>query len=379
MAGYGPLEAMTEVRGILADPDAIARTWKQEGGKVIGTRCVFVPEEVITAAGMLPYPLYGRPEPVRLADSYFQSCTCEFVRNLFDHALDGRFAFLDGLALSNTCDGLRRLWDVWRHYLEAPPVHMINNPQKLSNSASRDYHVEELRRFVSWVEGISGESVTDERLEEAIDGHNRVRRMLRRLNDLRREDPPLLTGTEALEASMAAGILPPERACALLETLIGQARARQAPESFGARILVTGSILDDPALVRMVEEEGGIVVADDLCTSGKTWWHEVQRASTPLDSLHEHFDGRPICACMHPMEERFAYVIEMADAFEADAVIDFNLKYCHPFMYEAPLLEEALEAHDIPTTVLEIGHDRSGHGQLRTRIQAFLEMLDQEP
>ncbi|MBW2262728.1 MAG: 2-hydroxyacyl-CoA dehydratase [Deltaproteobacteria bacterium] len=376
MGGYEPLDAMEAFRAVLADPDAVAREWKEGGGKVIGTRCVFVPEEIITAAGMLPYPLYGRPEPVRLADSYFQSCTCEFVRNIFDHALDGRFSFLDGFALSNTCDGLRRLWDVWRHYLEAPPVYMINNPQKLSSDMSRDYHVEELRRFVAWVEDVSGEKVTDERLDAAIDRHNRTRGLLRKLNALRREDPPLVTGTEALEASMAATILPDERACTLLEALVEEARGRQAPESFGARILVTGSILDDPALVRMIEEEGGIVVADDLCTSGKYSWHDVEKSDHPLDSLHDHFNGRPICACMHPMEERFSYVVEMADAFEADAVIDFNLKYCHPFMYEAPLLKEELESHDLPTTVLEIGHDMSGHGQLRTRIQAFLEMLD---
>ena len=370
---------MEEIRRILADPDAIARDWKERGGKVIGTRCVFVPEEIITAAGMLPYPMYGRPEPVRLADSYFQSCTCEFVRNLFDHALDGRFSFLDGVALSNTCDGLRRLWDVWRHYLEAPPIYMLNNPQKLLNEASRDYHVEEMRRFVSWVEDLSGEKVTDEKLNTAIDRHNGKRRLLRKLGDPRREDPPLLTGTEVLEASMAVTLLPVERAGELIETLLEEAGSRKPPESFGTRILVTGSILDDPTLVRMIEEEGGLVVADDLCTSGKVSWRDVEKSDDPLDALHDHFNRRPICACMHPMEERFAYVVEMADAFEAEAVIDFNTKYCHPFMYEAPLLEEHLESRDLPTTVLEIGHDMSGHGQLRTRIQAFLEMLDQEP
>ena len=82
-----PLETAAELTSVLQDPDRIAREWKAQGGKVVGTRCLFVPEEIVWAAGMLPYPIYGRPEPVRLADSYFQSCTCEFVRNLFDHAL----------------------------------------------------------------------------------------------------------------------------------------------------------------------------------------------------------------------------------------------------------------------------------------------------
>jgi benzoyl-CoA reductase/2-hydroxyglutaryl-CoA dehydratase subunit BcrC/BadD/HgdB len=290
--------------------------------------------------------------------------------------MDGRFDFLDCLVFSNTCDGLRRLWDLWSAYIETVPTYMINNPQKLGLGGNRDYYLEELRRFRSHMEQVSGTRISDEKLGEAIDLYDETRDLLRTLSALRKQDPPLLTGVEAFEISMAATIMPGDRANPILRRVIEEASGREAEETYGTRVLVTGSILDHRALISMIEEEGGLVVADELCTSAKYYWHRIGRGGEPLEAIHAFLDSRPLCACMHPIEARFDYLDEMIDEYDVEAVIDFNLKYCHPFLYEAPLLTEALEARDVPVTVLEVGHDMSGHGQLRTRIQAFLEMLD---
>jgi benzoyl-CoA reductase subunit C len=147
-------------------------------------------------------------------------------------------------------------------------------------------------------------------------------------------------------------------------------------EVFGPRILVTGSVIDNPALIRMVEEEGGVVVADDLCTTSRYFWNLVEKSDDPMESMYRYGNDRPLCACMHPSERRLNHLLNLADEFNVDAAIYFNLKYCHPFLWEAPLFRKELEARDIPTTVLEVGHDMSGYGQLRTRIQAFIEMLE---
>lgn len=371
-----PLETMGRIREVLADPDAVARDWKAKGGKVAGLRCLFVPEEIVWAASMLPYPLYGRPEPVRLADSYFQPCTCEFVRNLFDHALEDRFSFLDCALFPNTCDAMRRLHDLWSNYVEGVDAYVINNPQKLLSDTNRDYWIEELFRFKKFVERISGTRVTDERLREAIDLHNETRSLLARLSSLRKQDPPPLTGVEAFEIGMAVTILPKDRANPLLERLIEEASSREPEETHATRVLVTGSILDSPAIIRMIEEEGALVVVDDLCTAARYWWHQIKTGGDPMEAIHDFLNNRPLCACMHPMEARIDFIHVMIDEYDVDAVIDLNLKYCHPFLYEAPLLKKDLEARDVPVSVLETGHDMSGHGQLRTRIQAFLEMVE---
>jgi benzoyl-CoA reductase subunit C len=133
--------------------------------------------------------------------------------------------------------------------------------------------------------------------------------------------------------------------------------------------------MDSPELLEMIEGEGGVVVAEDLCTTSRYFWYDVEPDPDPLEALVRFENRRPLCACLHPAEARLAFVEELADRFEAEAVIHFTLKYCHPFLYEAPLHKRALEADGLPTAVLEVGHDRSGYGQLRTRIQAFLEMV----
>ena len=142
MGNTDTLEAINKFRDVLNDPSKVAADWKAQGKKVVGYRCLFVPEEIIWAAGMLPYPLYGTPEPVSLADAYFQSCTCEFVRNLFDQALKGKLDFLDYLALSNTCDVSRRLFDNWDKYIDSCPVYLVNNPQKLLDESNKEYFME---------------------------------------------------------------------------------------------------------------------------------------------------------------------------------------------------------------------------------------------
>jgi len=337
---------------------------------------MFVPEEIIWAAGMLAYPLYGTPEPIKLADSYLQSCTCEFVRNLFDQALDGRLDFLDHLALSNTCDASRRVFDNWNKYIKACPAYLINNPQKLLDESNREYFMTELTAFKQRMEELSGEPITDARLSEAIGLYNETRTLLKELYELRKQDPPLITGEEALDISMAAILMPKKRANSLLRELLDEAKRREVPESDGPRILVTGSTLDNPALIRMIEEEGGQVVIDDLCTTSRYFWDQVDDSSAPMEALYRFLNSRVYCACLHPMEARFDHLFRLIDEFNVEGVIDFNLKYCHPFMYEAPLLRKELEARDIPVNVLEIGHDMSGHGQLRTRMQAFIEMIE---
>jgi len=370
--------ALQKLREIARDPSRPAREHKASGGKVVGYRCLYSPEEMITAAGMLPYPLYGTPEPVRLADAYFQACTCEYIRNVFDLALDGKLGFLDGLALSNTCDVIKRLCDIWGAYVKDSPVHMIANPQRLMNEGNRDYYLEELSRYRDWVAELAGVEITDERLRAAIAAHNETRSLLRDLYSLRRDDPPRLSGTEVLEISIAASVLPRGEANELLREALDEIKEREVEENDGPRILVTGSILDNPALIRIIEEEGGAVVADDLCNTIRTFWRSVDLDPTvpPLEALWRYGNERPWCACMHPTEARLEYLEALIDEMEVEAVIYFNIKYCHPFLYEAPLYQKALEEQEIAVSVLEVGHDMSGHGQLRARIQAFIEMLE---
>jgi benzoyl-CoA reductase subunit C len=375
MGALAQLESFRTLQAAARDPGAVAAAWKARGGKVVGYRCLTVPEELILAAGMLPHPLYGTPDAVGPADAYLQACSCELVRNLFDRALAGKYAHLDLLLLGNTCDITRKLVDVWNGFIPGARAVLCNHPQKLGNPESRDYTVTELKRTAAAIAQVAGAEVDPERLRESIRVTNTTRGLLRDLFALRAEEGHRLSGQEALDIVMGASLLPKPETNALLARLLDEVRRIEPVAKPGPRILVTGSQLDSPVLLDMIEEEGGVVVAEDLCTSTRYFWHPVPAADDPYEALFRQFDRRPICACLHPIDARYALLTELVDTFRAEAVVYLNLKYCHPFLYEAPIFKQRLEARGVPSIVLEVGHDRSGHGQLRTRLQAFIEML----
>lgn len=370
------MTALETLREAARDPNRPAREAKAAGKKVLGYRCLFVPEEIIDAAGVVPLPVFGTPEAVALADSYFQPNLCEFIRNIFDLALKGKLDFLDGLVLCNTCDAVRKLYDHWNAYIKGPFCYMINNPQKQFTEGGKEYQYTELAEFKRAVEGLTGTAVSDEALHGSIRLHNETRALLRQVYELRKPDPPLLSGEEALDIVMGAMALPKHKANELLMQLIGELRQRLSPPlPAGPRIMITGSIIDNPALIRMVEESGGTVVADDLCSATRYFWYPVPEDSDPLRALARHTMEKPVCACMHPAEARLDYMTELIREYGVQGVIYFNLMYCDPFLYEGVLFKKKLEERGIPTIALEVEHTPSGIGQLKTRVQAFLEML----
>lgn len=370
------MKALESLRAVVRNPQVVAREAKSAGKKVLGYRCLFVPEEIIDAAGILPYPIFGTTEVVSQADSYFQPNMCEFIRNIFDLALKGRLDFLDGIALCNTCDAVRKLYDHWNAYIKTPFCYMINNPQRQFTEAGFQYQLEELQQFRQALSGLTGVAISDAALEKSIRLHNETRNLLREVYEFRKPDPPMLSGEEALDIVMGAMILPKARANELLRQLIGELKQRQqSPVNPGPRIMITGSIIDHPGLITMVEESGGVVVSDDLCTATRYFWYKVSEKGDAMAALARHTTEKPVCSCMHPAEARFEYMMELVREYNVQGVIYFNLMYCDPFLYEGVLFKKKFEDKGIPTIALETEHTPSGIGQLKTRVQAFLEMM----
>ena len=362
------------MRDIVNNPQQIIKDWKRDGKKVVGHRCLYVPEEIIHAAGMLPWPTFGTPEPITKADAYFQPCVCEFIRNLFDLGIDQKLDFLDCLVLCNTCDGVRHLKGIWSNYIDSVPCYMLNNPQKLYDESGFKFYRHELERFKRVMEDMSGTRITDESLQKSIDLFDETRGLLKELNVLRKRDIPPISGSEALTIAMASMMMPKEKVNPLLRQLIDEVKTREIEGADGPRILITGSIIDSPGLIQLVEDMGGVVVADDLCSSTKYFWYQTKPNRDPMDAIVRFNLERPVCACMHPSEKRYDYLTELVREFNVDGIIYFLIKYCHSFTYESAIYKEKLK-EEAPMLALEVDHNLSGLGQWRTRVQAFIEML----
>ncbi|MFQ5898468.1 MAG: 2-hydroxyacyl-CoA dehydratase subunit D [Candidatus Methylomirabilia bacterium] len=375
----GSLESLQDIREINRGFPYTApiRAWKAEGKKVIAWQCTYVPEEIVWAAGILPVRMTGDSQELGLeeANAYLYINTCSFCRSCLELALRGEWDFLDGYVSAATCDGSRRLADVWRAYLSIPIVHVLTVPREMTQEAHRLYFEEvgELRRRVEETFKVE---VTDAGLREAIALYNRGRQLLRELYELRKGDAPAISGAETLEVINAGFRMPRDQFNTILEQLLREARAGGRAIKGKARIMVTGSPLNNPGFLAAIEELGGLVVADELCMGTRYWWDPVQESvADPLEAIARRYLNNFPCARMVPCDERFKNVLALARDYRVDGVVSQIVRYCVPYAHDQPMLRERLEAEGMGVLELDVEYGMGGTGQIRTRVQAFIEML----
>lgn len=355
------------------------RSWKEQGKRVIAFQCTYVPEEIIHAAGMLPIRLTGDSEEPSLeeANAYMYINTCSFVRGCLDLVLKKRYQFLDGFVSGSTCDCPRRLTDVWEHYDFTPFVHIVDVPRKMTEAAHELYR-EEVQALKTRIEKFFDLEISNGALRKAIETYNQTRRLLRRLYELRKSDHPPITGAEVLEVLNAGFKMPREEFNTVLERLLDEAGRGQRTVRGKFRLMINGSPLNNPEFIRRIEDLGGLVVVDELCTGVRHWWELVDESpdADPLEALSRRYLNNFPCPRMYPPGERFSQVTQLVKDYHVDGVISEVVRYCVHCAHDQPLLKKVLEREGIPVLELSMEYGASGTGQIRTRVQAFLEMLE---
>lgn len=352
--------------------------WREGGGRVMGYFCSSMPEEIITAAGMLPFRIRGTgSQGTELADAHFSSINCTFVRHAFNLVLKGEYDFLDGLAMFNSCDNVRRVYDHWIREMKTPFTHFMSLPRK-AEPPQVEFFRGELAKLVQHVEAHFGVRITDSSLREAIAVHNATRRLMRELYALRKPDRPTLTGAQTLAAAVAGTAMPRARFNQLLSALLDDLRRSGRGQDCRARLMILGGVLDDPRFVEVIEGQGGLVVTDSLCFGSRSCWIDVDEdASDPLNALARYYVAdRPSCPRTFGLHERRAeFLRAMIRDFRVQGVIFERLTFCDVWGFEAFPLANDFEEWGVPVLMLDREYTLSAVGQLRTRVQAFLESL----
>jgi benzoyl-CoA reductase subunit C len=362
-----------------------ARELKQSGRKVIGYLSALCPVEILTASGVVPIRLKGNvSEAITKADAYMETMICPFVRNVFDTALKGKFEFLDGMVLSHQCDSIDRTFDVWSYDLGLPYWHFINYPH-VTDDPSIEFTNDILRLFVKSLEKLTGQSITDEALANAVRAHNENRRAMRTLYDLRKEDRPRISGTEMMKVMVAAMSLPVDESTALI-LRVTEEISKRAPASNGkaARILLVGDQIDDIAIVNAIEGADAFLVMDDLSIGSKMYWGDVDATADPIQGITERYlrklkfpttfvsEGNTYA---ENLEARFGHLRQYIKDFNVHGVILFIYKYCDPYGFEVPAMKSFIESVGTPVLYIEDEYSTSSLGRVKTRIEAFLEMI----
>lgn len=362
-----------------------AKALREQGNRIIGYFCCLMPLELITASGIVPFRLTGNMKgAITQADAYLETNLCPFVRNCFDLALRGDYEFLDGLIIPHACDTLEKLYTIWRCEHPFPYMHFLNVPH-MTRPTSIHFYMQELEILRRSLEDLTGKSISGQDIRQAIQLHNEVRGLLRDLYRLRRGEPPRVSGSEAMKITLDGFGLPASDYRLLLKNSLAMIKAHpKAPSPESVRVLVYGTEVDDASLLELIEQCGATVSMDDLCTGSRSFWQDVELTNDPLEGLAKHYlldikcprTYRPRYGDYHQdLENRFGYLKEYVEEFRVNGVIMYIMRYCDSHEFDAPDVKEYLQRLGVPVLYLEEEYSLSSTEQLRSRIEAFVEMI----
>jgi benzoyl-CoA reductase subunit C len=368
-----------------ADYGCRAKELKREGKKIIGYLSALGPLEIIAAADLIPIRIKGDVnEPITKADTQMETIVCPFVRNVFDSALKGKYDYLDGMVIPHTCDSISRTYDIWSYNLQLPYSHFLNVPH-VTDEPSLEFFKEILGTFIKSLEKFTGNKITNEGLSQAVKAYNCNRETMRQLYELRRSHPPLISGVEMMKVQVAAMSLPVEESTELIQNVTDEVRKRgSTPVQKSPRMMIIGDQIDDIALIEIIEKAGAQLVMDDISIGSKIYWPDIEITRNPIDGIAERYLRKVKIPTTYrdtggtyqdKLEARFGHIRQFIKDFTVDGAILFIYKYCDPYGFEVPATKNYIESLGTPVLYLEEEYSTSTLGRLKTRIEAFLEMI----
>ena len=359
---------------------------QKKGGKVFGTFCVYVPDEIVFAADAIATGLCGGSQFwVPGGEKVLPTNTCPLIKASVGARIDRTcpfFRIADMYVGETTCDGKKKAWEI---LAEDVPVHVMNLPQ-MKRAKDVQAWAEEIETFKNIVEEFTGNKVTADKLAESIKLINNKRKALERLYDLRKNETLPISGCDALLISQIAFYDDPARFTQMTNKLCDELEKRVADgvsvvPTGTKRIMLTGTPLAIPnwKLHNIVETSGAAVVCEEMCTGTRYFEKLVDESGTTLEEQYQALANRYMninCACFTPNSGRIDDILRLAKEYKVDGIIDVNLKFCNLYDTEGYFVERAMKEAGIPVLGIETDYTDSDAQQLRTRVSAFIEMLN---
>lgn len=372
---------------VLEEPYKWLSSWKLANRKkVIGCLPMYIPEEIIHAAGMLPVTLLGNKEPVTLADKHLLTFICEELRSSYDMLMKGKFEFLDGVVIPLICDQIRFTSDFWDMDHPFPFFHQIWLSFRVDDMGKK-FLISEFKRFKSHLEEFEGASIPLEAIEKSINIYNENRSLLRKVYDLKRTKPGLLSADDIVKLVTSSMLMPKEEHSKLLVEFLSEVEKATAYTKDKIGVILIGHPCSPPEkkILDLIEELGAIILNDDLFTGYRYFNTDTKLMDDPIESLANHFLDNIPCPIKHypghflnvdrTTPDYPDFVINMFNKRGAKGVINLGVMYCDPYDFEYPYLRERLEKEKIPLLNIRTGLESTSLETIRTRLGAFLEML----
>ena len=360
------------------------RQWKEAvpGRKAIGYMPVYVPREIIHAAGMLPVGILGGGDQIEViqGDAYYQSYICRIPRSTIELGLTGRLDNLDGMLFPSICDVIRNLTGMWQVLFPQKYARYIDVPQNYQDEVGGRFYMQEMQHLRDDLARLRGRPITDEELNASIRVYNDNRAALRELYAYRAAKPWQAPTSEVYLLQRAGMVLPPEEHTALVRQYLAAAEKLARPRRDNARVVLTGSFCEQPplALIKSIEMAGCYIVDDDFMLVGRWLLDEVPADGNPLEELSKAFLHRSASTAAKydaTREEKGMFLVNQVKSRGAEGVVFAAASFCDPALLERPMLQDVLKQHGIAYTAFKFAENTGQMAPIREQAGTFADSI----
>jgi benzoyl-CoA reductase/2-hydroxyglutaryl-CoA dehydratase subunit BcrC/BadD/HgdB len=356
---------------------------RESGKKVVGTFCLYVPDEIIFAAGADRVILCGgRNDTIAAAEEYLPRNVCPLVKSSFgaivSRSCEGsaacpHFSLVDMVVAEATCDAKKKMYELLGDYI---PTYVLDLPQRPDSPEALAYFRSELEKFKAVMEKLTGNEITDKKLHDEIRRANETRQLFHRLYASRRQDPPPVKGTDVIKILQKQFFLSPEELQKTLRKACKEVEGTKPAGMHKPRIMISGCPMPggNTKVPDIIEARGGAIVAEESCTGTRSFENLVDEGKDPMTALAERYIKIP-CACMSPNDRRIDTLMGLVEQFKVEGVVYYTLQSCHGYNVERYKVQKALKKACIPMLAIETDYSDSDVEQIGIRVDAFLEML----
>jgi len=347
------------------------------GQKLIGYFCTYTPVEIIHACGFLPVRITGGYGNIDKAYQHVPDFICPYMKRALEKALDGQYNFLSGLVQGYTCDAACGMVNIWKDTVKLDVFHSIPIPYN-NTSESKKYFKSMINELIQKLDAVGG-SFSKTALSKSLDLYHRIRSLQHDLYQRRYKGKSGLTASEFMTIIDAGSVIPPEDYLTMLEELFPRMPdnyEKQSPEIFGqVPVLVSGSLIERPEIMDIIEACGGRIVADDLCNGLRQILPKNGKGKTSMDRLIHRYMHRFPCPSRSRAVDRSQKLLDILNQSNAKGVIFLIQKFCTPHLADIPIVSEVLNEKGFPSILIEMDETWQMEGQIKTRLEGFFEMI----
>ena len=360
------------------------KRWKEAapGRKAIGYMPIYVPRELIHAAGMLPVGILGGGDSLEViqGDAYYQSYICRIPRSTIELGLTGRLDCLDGMLFPSICDVIRNLSGMWQILFKDKYVKYFDVPQNYVDSVGGNFYIHEMQALRDDLGRLRGAPVTDAELNASIAVYNDNRAAVRELYAYRSDKPWQAPTSEVYLLLRAGMVLPPEEHTVLVREYIAATDKEPRPKRDNARVVINGSFCEQPplGLIKSIEMSGCYIVDDDFMLVTRWLLDDVPADADPLDELSKAFLHRSASTAAKyetTREEKGVFLMKQVKTRGAEGVIFAAPSFCDPALLERPMLQDVLGKHKIPYTAFKYAENTGQMAPIREQAGTFADSI----